>query len=110
MAYVGLCASYDETKLFETSIMHPDNHSCSVYSYVQYVFENTVYMCTVDGKNTFHAMGGVKIVTPSSSATSKQKLVRLKTTHKCDVIGKFGFIPPKILYKKQSLGLKKSCG
>lgn len=80
LSFLGFCSSYEETLKFEASIMNdPENHTCSENAFVQYSFDNTYHKtCTIDGKNTFHAMGGIKIVTPASYVTSKNVISRLK--------------------------------
>lgn len=74
LLYSGLCASYEETLGFEASIVNdPDIHTSDPDSFSQFIFDNDdVNTCTIDGKNTSHAMGGIKIVTPSSCVQSKK--------------------------------------
>lgn len=81
--HVGLCVSYEQILRFEASIIaDPTNHSFSEDGYVQYVFDNADHnTCTSDGKDTFHSMGGIKVVTPASSVTSKKIIARLKKHH-----------------------------
>lgn len=108
-ANIGLCASYDETKRFEASILHdPQNHTCFEDTYIQYAFDNADHnTCTIDGKNTFHAMGGIKIATPADTVTTKHTIARLEKLPKANAVGTFGFIPLQIFDRKASLGLKK---
>ncbi|XP_018377306.1 PREDICTED: uncharacterized protein LOC108770299 [Trachymyrmex cornetzi] len=77
LSYLGLCATYDETLRFEASILDdPENHVCKSECFVQYVFDNADHnTCTLDGKNTMHVMGGIKVATPSSDVISKKKLL-----------------------------------
>jgi len=66
---VGLCSSYKETLRFEASIINdPANHTFSPDAYIQFIFDNADHnTCTIDGKNTFHTIGGIMVVTPTSS-------------------------------------------
>lgn len=108
LSNLGLCSSYKETLRFEASIINdPANHSCSPDSYIQFIYDNADHnTCTIDGKNTFHAMGGIMAVTPSSTVSSKKSISRLKRIPSSEDIGKFGFIELKRFEKKNSEGLK----
>ncbi|KAG8171061.1 hypothetical protein JTE90_000788 [Oedothorax gibbosus] len=61
----------------------------------QFVFDNVGFnACTIDGVNSFHAMGGIKCITP---ATSVERAVsgfpRLTTMSMSLENGKLGIIP-----------------
>lgn len=108
LSNLGLCSSYKETLRFEASIIKdPANHIVSPDSYVQFVFDNADHnTCTIDGKNTFHAMGGIMVVTPASSVTSKKSISRLKQIPSSEEIGEIGFVKLKHFENKNSDGLK----
>ncbi|KYN02063.1 hypothetical protein ALC62_07132 [Cyphomyrmex costatus] len=108
LSYLGLCATYDETLRFEASILDdPENHVCKSECFVQYVFDNADHnTCILDGKNTMHVMGGIKVATPSSDVISKKNITRLKKIPTSEVVGKFGFIPLLHFEKKNAQGLK----
>lgn len=78
---LGLCSSYKETLRFEASIVQdPANHNLSPDSYIQFVYDNADHnTCTIDAKDTFHAMGGIMVDTPLTTVTSKKKISRLQT-------------------------------
>ena len=59
LSYLGLCSPYHETMLFEASVVNdPENHKLSNDAYVQFIFDNADHNTnTIDGLNTFHAMG-----------------------------------------------------
>lgn len=108
LSFLGLCASYDETQLFEASILHDPQQYDFEDTFLQFSYDNADHnTCTIDGFNTFHSMGGIMCATPHSSVTSSRKIKRLKKVPSSDVIGKFGYLPVKTFEKKQSLGLKK---
>lgn len=94
LSYLGLCASYDETLRFEASVINdPENHTCNPTCFVQYVFDNADHnTCTLDGKNTMHVMGGIKVATPSSDVLSKKTIARLSKIPSSEEVGSFGFI------------------
>ncbi|GBP49291.1 hypothetical protein EVAR_102234_1 [Eumeta japonica] len=104
----GLCSSYKETLRFEASIIKdPANHTFSPDSYVQFIYDNADHnTCTIDGKNTFHAMGGIMVVTPASSVTSKKTISRLKQIPSSEEIGEIGFVNLKRFENKNFDGLK----
>lgn len=108
LSNLGLCSSYKDTLRFEASIIKdPANHIVSPDSYVQFVFDNADHnTCTIDGKNTFHAMGGITVVTPASSVTSKKSISRLKQIPSSEEIGETGFVKLKHFENKNSDGLK----
>lgn len=108
LAYLGLCSSYEETLLFEASITkNPENNTCSEGTHIQYVFDNADHnTCTIDGKNTFHSMGGIAIATPASGVMTKQEIPRLNKIPISVEIGSHSFTELKIFEKQHSTGLK----
>lgn len=47
------------------------------HGFVQFVFDNAdINVCTLDGLNTFHALGGIKCVLPRKSVTIARPIVR----------------------------------
>ena len=65
--------------LFEASVVNdPENHKLSNDAYVQFIFDNTDHNTnTIDGLNTFHAMGRIMSVTPSSAVSSDKMIEKL---------------------------------
>lgn len=111
LSNVGLCASYGETLRIEASIVNdPNIHAYELNKiFAQFIFDNAdVNMATLDGKNTFHAMGGLKVVTPSANVRSKRTIARITKIPSSKEIGKFGFTPLKRFDKKISQGLKNT--
>lgn len=92
---IGLCASYSETIRFETSIVNdPDNFNFISDTYLQFVYDNADHnTATIDGKNTFHCMGGIMCVTPSSSITFNTKFPRIKGALSLNNTNNTGFLP-----------------
>ena len=75
---MGFCASYRETLLFQASVikyrLEPKLQDC----FTQLVFDNADHnVCTLDGWNTFHSMGGVCCDTPQTSVKN-DPIPRLK--------------------------------
>lgn len=108
-ANVGLCFPYKKVLNFESSIIFdPHNHAIADDAYIQLVYDNADHStCTIDGRNTFHSMGGIMIVTPASSVTNKKIITKLEKTPRAEDIAKIGFVELKQFEKKNSDGLKK---
>lgn len=106
---IGLCASYSETVRFETSIVSdPENLTLLPDSYLQFVFDNADHnTATIDGKNTFHCIGGIMCVTPVSSVKTDSEVTRLKGTLPEITSGKFGYLPLVELSQTEPFSLKK---
>ncbi|KYN21448.1 hypothetical protein ALC57_06174 [Trachymyrmex cornetzi] len=74
----GFCASYHETLLFEASVAKFDDLRLKNGAFVQYVNDNADFDTnTIDGKNTFHNLGRIEIITPASSIEEKRPVPRL---------------------------------
>jgi len=71
---LGLCATYKETSLYETSaLFHPQPRISSPDEgcFIQYVTDNTDQnVATIDGFNTFHSIGMIRIKTPHDKTES----------------------------------------
>ena len=106
---IGICASYSETVRFETSIVSdPENLTLLPDSYLQFVFDNADHnTATIDGKNTFHCMGGIMCVTPASSVKTDSEVTRLKGTLPEITSGKFGYLPLVEFSQTEPFSLKK---
>lgn len=81
LSTLGFSASYKDTMILETSaIMRPDQLMLKdpSMSFVQFSFDNADFnVNTLDGTGTFHAMGGIMIVTPHNSSCPENKIDRL---------------------------------
>ncbi|KAJ8684487.1 hypothetical protein QAD02_020279 [Eretmocerus hayati] len=105
----GLCASYDEALIFQNSILNdPENFGVSEDSYSQWMVDNLdANLQTIDGKNTLHVLGNLRVVTPDTSVTSTKKILRITKFNSRDITGsKLGFVPTKVFDRGNSLGLK----
>ena len=57
----------------------PDTFDLIADMYLQFVHDNADHnTATIDGRNTFHCMGGIMYITPSSSAIFNSTIPRLK--------------------------------
>ena len=60
----------------------------------------------MNGRNNFHAMGGVICATPASEISSNTKIERLRRIPSATNIGTFGFVPLKNFRRCIYAGLK----
>lgn len=92
---LGFCCSYDEARMFEVSCMNHPQSSNHPNSFSQWAFDNAdVNVDTIDGRNNFHAMGGIQCVTPAISASSSGTVIaRTSTVPKACTVGEFCVIP-----------------
>lgn len=78
----GLCASYNETIMYEAAaVFHRPPHVLSPESgtLIQYVADNAdINVNTLDGNNTLHIMGIIQIVTPKHSVLLEEPMPRIK--------------------------------
>ena len=66
LSNIGLCASYSEVTNYEASITTNAQATVDKGAYIKFVFDNADYNAsTLGGHQTFHAMGGIKCVTPA---------------------------------------------
>lgn len=98
---LGFCCSYQEIKIFEISCMRHPQSSPHLGTFSQFVFDNAdVNMDTIDGSNTFHAMGGVQCVTPVVlSSSTDTAIVRQKNVPRASVVGEEGAVPIRTFEK-----------
>ncbi|KAJ8887673.1 hypothetical protein PR048_013891 [Dryococelus australis] len=87
-------ASCKEAQFFKvSSIFHPDP-TISPGSVVQFAFDNADYnVITINGLGTFHAMGGIKVVTPFQVTSPEEPITRLNNIPTAEEIGMKGLIP-----------------
>ena len=76
---MGICASYNEARLYEASAMLQKQPLIHHDSFKQFVFDNADFnIQTMDGYGTFHSMGGIMCVTPGNSVELADVTERLK--------------------------------
>lgn len=80
---LGLCVPYKEAVLYESSSVFHPHLSISPPEeeyFIQYVCNNADHnMATIDGLNTFHSMGIIKIIIPYDKIHEAQLITRLTT-------------------------------
>lgn len=86
---LGFSVSYNATVNYEAaSVMQKPSWEIPTYGgFVQFVFDNADFNNrTLDGKNTFHFMGGVECNTPASSVPKPEPIERLTRKPSPDTI------------------------
>lgn len=81
---LGYCSSYREVTLFESSAVQSWEPIIQNESFSQFVFDNAdSNIATLTGKGTFHAMGGIRTITPSSAIKPQtvDKLCKIPTAN-----------------------------
>lgn len=98
---MGFCASYYEAQILEMSCIANDKPVFKGGSFNQFVFDNADFdVCTIDGLNTFHSMGGIRCITPANSIQKGSRIPRLIKMPKSSETEKIGIIPLKTFQAK----------
>ncbi|KAJ8891388.1 hypothetical protein PR048_010904 [Dryococelus australis] len=103
---MGFPASYSELLKYESAITQHTPVVIDEKAFIQFVFENADHnVLTIDGKGTFHVMGGVKCVKPKSCVDARVQVPRPKLLLKYSKLGKFGVMQIKMYEKKYKAGV-----
>lgn len=104
---LGFGASYTEVQRYEYSLMVQNSVESSSESYIQFVYDNAdVYIRTLDGKNTFHAMGGIECSTPQNT-TKPSNVTRVLSVPTAAEIAAKGSIKISWYKNPSTSGLKR---
>jgi len=110
LSSLGVCVSYKEALLYEASslfhpqpLVSPPQDGC----FVQYVCDNADHnIGTLDGLNTFHSMGMIKIISPYDKINDSQQMVRLSKIPTKSEMANVSRIPLKLYDNRGVQGLK----
>ena len=101
LSTLGFCASYSHVQLFQASALTFQGEPVLEKCFSQFVFDNADHnVCTLDGFNTFHYMGGIQVVIPHD-AIKHQVIPKLNKLPKSKTFIKKGVISIKS-FKKDS--------
>lgn len=104
LASLGFCASYYEAQKLEISAIYYAKPDFETRAFNQFVFDNVDFnVCTIDGLNTLHAMGGIRCITPSNSLKKRGDIPRLKHMPSSHDIGELGIVPLQTFQKGATL-------
>lgn len=77
---MGLCSSYSDADLYQVSAVTSFQPEFSEESFSQFVFDNVDWNArTLDGKETFHSLGGIQCVTPKNTFMCNREVIKCKT-------------------------------
>ncbi|XP_063235988.1 uncharacterized protein LOC134538524 [Bacillus rossius redtenbacheri] len=78
LSSMGVCVSYHEASIYMNSLINAGSPQVNEEAFIQYVFDNAdINIRTLDGLNTFHAMGGIQCITPSASVETHIQVERI---------------------------------
>lgn len=108
MSSMGLCATYNEVMIFESSVLISAQPTFISGAFCQYVFDNADHNTnTLDGLNTFHSMGGIRCITPKQFVKSNGPINRLKSIIPSSKIGTIHQIAFQTFEKEGKMGFTK---
>lgn len=77
---MGFSVSYNVVRTYEISAALQGDIELKEDAFIQFVSDNADWNVeTLDGKGTFHSLGGCEIITPSSYVLPKKPFPRLKS-------------------------------
>lgn len=107
LSAMGFCAPYREITIFENSCIHRAESEILENSFSQFVFDNADFNTnTLDGRGTFHAMGGIHCVTPYTSIQREKKIPRIVEINSASEVAQLGMVPVLSYNKHKSAGLQ----
>lgn len=108
----GLCASYNDTMMYESAaVFNREPHILSPESgtFVQYVADNAdINVYTIDGHKTLHIiMGSIQIITPKSSVLAEEPFLRTNRVISANEFVEKAHIPIRIYQNYGVAGYSK---
>lgn len=89
LSTLAVTCTYEEVLNYQRSLIKSQSRPMLKESgYSQFAFDNADHnVCTIDGRNTFHYMGGIQIVTPEDSVINSkvERITNLKSKDICDI-------------------------
>ena len=97
LANFGFSASYKETVLYEVSTVYHSPPSIlppESGTLIQYAADNAdINVSTLDGHNTLHVMGVIKIITPKNAVISDLPIVKITTVPSAKDLASVSHVP-----------------
>lgn len=107
LSAMGFSATYREITIFENSCIHRAESEILENSFNQFVFDNADFnINTLDGRGTFHAMGGIQCVTPITAIQREKNIPRIVEIKSAPEVAQLGMVPVLSYSKQKSAGLK----
>lgn len=107
LSSLGFASSYNDASMLEISaVMRPEKIAIDE-GFLQFVFDNADFnVNTLNGLNTFHAMGGIMVVTPQVAITPDTNLPKVNKCTSSQLVEKCGQIKLEMYHKRENCGLK----
>lgn len=110
LSSMGFSSSYEEANRLEGSyVLQAESVKIveSAEPFSQFIFDNADFnVNTLDGHDTFHAMGGIMAVTPRQAVATESKIARLKVSSAAEVIADAGIVEVISYHRPPNAGLK----
>jgi len=113
LANFGFCAPYKETVLYEISaVYHPPLTILPPESgtLIQYAADNAdqcINVSTLDGHNTLHVMGIIKIITPKSAVINNKPIIKYKSVPSAKDLAEVSHVPLHMYENCEVSGLSR---
>lgn len=109
LSNLGLCSSYHDVSVLETSVVMSPEPKIKPGSFVQFAFDNCDFnVNTIDGSGTFHNMAGIKCVTPANSiVNSKDRIPKETRLRHSQLVEKKGILQVKPVDFQMIQGLRQ---
>ncbi|CAG4984765.1 unnamed protein product [Parnassius apollo] len=105
---MGLSASYYDAQRLELSTIHHTEEPIPIGTFIQFVFDNADFnVSTLDGRNTFHSMGGIKCITPTNTLHASTNVKRLNSAPPQEEVGQMGVLEVQIFEGRRTNALQQ---
>lgn len=107
----GLCASYNETMMYEAAaVLHRPPHILppETGTIIQYAADNAdINVHTLDGHNTLHIMGIIQIITPKAAVIAEKPISRVNRVLSAKDFAAKAHVPIKVYQNDGAVGYSK---
>lgn len=96
MSSFGCCASYSDAVKYEVStVYHPQHRILPRPDVIlQYAADNAdINVSTIDGHNTLHIMGVIKIISPSNAVLADMPIVKCRSKPNAEDLAAVSHVP-----------------
>jgi len=111
LSSLDISASYNDTVMYEVAaVYHPQPYILppETGTFLQFAADNAdINVYTIDGHNTVHIMGIIKIITPASSIVAEDPITRWTTMPSANDIAGIAHIPIEVYENYGETGLSK---
>lgn len=110
MSSFGFCATYNDAVTYEVStVYHPQPRILSQPDVIlQYAADNAdINVSTIDGHNTVHIMGVIKIISPSNAVLADMPIVKCKSKPNAESLAAVSHVPLLTYENNEVAGMSK---